>query len=38
MLFKRELARRICHSLVPSFSRIVGMVERDLESIYDLLP
>jgi hypothetical protein len=36
-LFGRELARRDCRSTMPESSRFVGMLEQDLESIYDLL-
>jgi len=37
-LFERELARHNGRPTMPSPSRFVGMMEWDLESIYDLLP
>ena len=37
MLFEQELARRNCHTTTPGSSRFVGMMERDPESIYELL-
>jgi hypothetical protein len=37
-LFERELARRNGHTMMSGSSRFVEMMERDLESIYDLLP
>ena len=36
-LFERELARHTSHTMMPESSRFVGMMERDLESLYDLL-
>ena len=36
-LFEQELARRSGRSTTPKSSRFVGMMEWDLESIYDLL-
>lgn len=38
MLFEQEIAKHNCHSLAPNLSRFIGMVERGLASIYDLLP
>lgn len=37
MLFEQEVARHNHRLSVPSFSRSVGMMERDLEFVYDLL-
>ena len=37
-LFERELARRNGHTMMPGSSGFVGMMEWDLESVYDLLP
>ena len=36
-LFERELARHTGHTMMPKSSRFVGMMERDLESLGDLL-
>jgi hypothetical protein len=36
-LFEQELARRNGRTTTPDSSEFVGMMERDLESIYDLL-
>jgi hypothetical protein len=36
-LFEREPARRNGHSTMLDSSRFLGMMEQDLESIYDLL-
>ena len=36
-LFERELARHTGHTMMPESSRFVGMMERDLESLGDLL-
>jgi hypothetical protein len=36
-LFERELSRRNGRSTTPESSGFVGMMERDLEYIYDLL-
>jgi hypothetical protein len=36
-LFEQELARHNGHSATPSPFEFVGMMERDPESIYDLL-
>ena len=38
MLFEQELARSNCRSMIPSLSRFMGMMERDIGSVYDLLP
>ena len=35
-LFERELARRNGHTMMPGSSGFVGMMEQDLESVYDL--
>jgi hypothetical protein len=37
VLFERELARRNGHTMMPCSSGFVGMMERDPESVYDLL-
>jgi hypothetical protein len=36
-LFERKLVRRNCRSMTPESSEFVGMMERDPESIYNLL-
>jgi hypothetical protein len=36
-LFERKLVRRNCRSMTPESSKFVGMMERDPESIYNLL-
>jgi hypothetical protein len=36
-LFERELARRDGHLMMLESSRFMGMMEQDLECIYDLL-
>ena len=36
-VFERQLARRNGHTMMPASSRFVGMMERDPESVYDLL-
>ena len=36
-LFEQEMARRNGHVMTPGFFGFVGMMERDLESLYDLL-
>jgi hypothetical protein len=35
--FKRELARSNGHMMMPISSGFMGMMEQDLESVYDLL-
>ena len=37
-LFERELARQTSRAMTVKSSRFVGMMEHDLESLYDLLP
>ena len=37
-LFERELAGQNGHTMTPSPSGFLGMMERDLKSVYDLLP
>ena len=36
-LFEQEISRRNGHSMMPESSRFVGMMEKDLEFLYDLL-
>jgi hypothetical protein len=36
-LFERKLVRRNCHSMTLESFEFVGMMERDPESIYNLL-
>ena len=37
-LFKQELVKRNYRPMTPNLSRFVGMMERNLESIYDFPP